>query len=286
MPIRFSCPHCSQKLSVSTRKAGSSANCPRCKKELAVPVAQVPVQASIGSGEGPASSVAVEEGANEDDPYSQFVVYDDTELVYDNASPALHPAGSPSVQDRVSIPRYVIYTQGVLLGAVALTCFVFGVLTGGTFFSATTTAKGPCTLSGTVRYAAGNGRLPDEGAVIIVLPDTKDVGQKISSVGMGPNEPLQEIPLAGAQQLRDMGGGYTRADQQGDFKLQLPSGGKYYVLVLSNHARRSGDENPKTTDLATLGRFLDGSIDLLADSKYQFTAESIRGDRTLSALFD
>src|SRR6185369_9352245 len=74
MPIRFSCPHCSQKLSVSTRKAGKTANCPRCKKELTVPA---PEASALSGGEAASTS---EEGENEDDPYAQFVVYDETEL--------------------------------------------------------------------------------------------------------------------------------------------------------------------------------------------------------------
>jgi hypothetical protein len=37
MPIRFACPHCRQKLSVSTRKAGQTADCPRCAAALTIP---------------------------------------------------------------------------------------------------------------------------------------------------------------------------------------------------------------------------------------------------------
>ena len=283
MPIRFSCPHCTQKLSVSTRKAGKTANCPRCKKELTVPAPEP----AAGQGGGEAAIATAEEGENEDGPYSQFVVYDDTELVYDDAAPVRQPGGTPSVQDRVAVPRYVLYAQGLLLGAVALTCFIFGVLTGGTFFSAPATAgKGPCTIAGTVRYASGNQRLPDEGAVIIVLPETKDAGHRASSAGMRPDEPLPETPLIGVQQIRDMGGAYTRAGPQGDFSVNLASGGKYYVLVLSNHARRTGNEELKVMDVRTLGRFFDGAIDLLADNKYRLTSETVRGDRTLTAQFD
>jgi len=283
MPIRFACPHCSQKLSVSTRKAGKTANCPRCKNELTVPAPEPASAAGQGGGE----TATAEEGENEDDPYAQFVVYDETELVYDDASPAAHPSGTPSAQDRVAVPRYVLYTQGVLLGAVALVCFIFGVLTGGTFFSAPTqSAKGPCTITGTVRYAAGNQRLPDDGAVVIVLPETKDVGQRASAAGLRPDEPLPETPLVGAQQVKDMGGAYTRAGPQGDFSVNLPSGGKYYVLILSNHARRTGNEDVKVSDVGTVGRFFDGAIDLLADNKYRLSSETVRGTRTITAQFE
>lgn len=37
MPIIFRCPHCSQKLSVSRRKAGQEVTCPECVKRLRVP---------------------------------------------------------------------------------------------------------------------------------------------------------------------------------------------------------------------------------------------------------
>ena len=181
MPIRFSCPHCTQKLSVSTRKAGKTAECPRCKRELTVPA---PEAAEVQAG----SEAAAEDRESEDDPYSQFVVYDDAELVYDDSVHVAHPGGTPSAHDRVVVPRYVLYTQGLLLAAVGLTCFIFGVLTGGTFFNAPAVAgKGPCTITGTVRYASGNQRMPDEGAVIIVLPETKDAGQRASASGMRPD---------------------------------------------------------------------------------------------------
>jgi hypothetical protein len=281
MPIRFSCPHCTQKLSVSTRKAGKVANCPRCKKELTVPAPE-PTE-----GQGSDEVATAVEGESENNPYSQFVVYDETELVYDDDPSLRQPGGVPSARDRVAVPRYVLYTQGLLLGAVALICFILGVLTGGTFFSAPATAEnGPCTITGTVRYAAGNQRLPDDGAVIIVLPETKDAGQRVPVSGMRPDEPLPESPLAGVQQIRDMGGAYTRAGPQGDFSLNLAGGGKYYVLVLSNHARRTGNEEVKVMDVRTLGRFFVRAIDLLADSKYRLTSEAIRGDRTVTAQFD
>ena len=39
MPVRFTCPHCRQKLSVSSRKAGRDADCPRCGRMLTIPAA-------------------------------------------------------------------------------------------------------------------------------------------------------------------------------------------------------------------------------------------------------
>jgi hypothetical protein len=283
MPIRFPCPHCQQKLSVSSRKAGTKAHCPRCHKELTIPEQKTAVS-SAGAPDQAAASADDEE----DDPYSQFVVYDETELVYEQAEAATPRRASPphAVPDRVAVPRLVIYTQGALLGLVALASLVLGVLLGGTFYSAPPLAGQPCTISGTVRYAVGGQSKPDAGAVVIVLPQTKDPGRRVPTDGLRPEEPLPEAPLAAAEEIRNMGGAYTRADDQGRFQVQLPSSGKYYVLVLSRHLRRLPSQDVNTQDLVRIARFVEDASDLLADSRYQFTTETILGDRELSAVFD
>lgn len=309
MPIRFSCPQCSQKLSVSTRKAGTRANCPRCNEELTVPGTPVPIKSeesseeaatpsameSAGSASLASPPLVPSEGVGEDDPYAQFVVYDDTDLVYEEGASGTpvpvvpeRARRKPSIQDQIALPRYVLYTQGLLIGAVGLFCFTLGVLTGGTFFSSSegTTVNRPCDVSGTISYLSGGRTLPDEGAVVVVLPQTEDVGQRIKPQGLRPDEPLGELPPEGAEQIRNMGGAYARADDKGQFQVHLASGGKYYVLVLSSHVRRGGDDIVKTDDVAKLGRFIESANDLLADSRYEFRTESIRGDRKLNEVFD
>ena len=42
MPIRFRCPHCDRKLSISSRQAGSEVSCPSCQERLRVPEGQEP----------------------------------------------------------------------------------------------------------------------------------------------------------------------------------------------------------------------------------------------------
>jgi len=41
MPIRFRCPECNQTLSIATRMAGRSVNCPGCNEKIAVPAAEL-----------------------------------------------------------------------------------------------------------------------------------------------------------------------------------------------------------------------------------------------------
>lgn len=286
MPIRFPCPHCHQKLSISSKKSGAQATCPRCQKELTVPIVQR-VAAAVSSTSEPAPPPVAAETDAEDDPYAQFAVYDETELVYDTAAPATTAPQTPPLVRRISLPRYVLLTQGILLGVVALSAFALGLAMGGSFFGRQTDLAGvPCKVSGTISYASAGRTIPDAGAVVIFLPQTKDAGHTISSEGLRPEEPLPAAPLAGAEELRNLGGAYTRADDNGRYQVQLAETGTYFVLVLSGHARRGAGQDIQTQDLVKLRRFVENASDLLADSRYQFTTESVRGSRQLNAVFD
>lgn len=285
MPIRFPCPHCQQKLSISTRRAGAKANCPRCQRELTVPgVQRVTTPVSAVAGESSASPP--DDPEEEDNPYSQFAVFDETELVYESSSPAAQ-APTPRLDRRISIPRYVLLTQGVLLAVVALAAFALGIVTGGAFFAKQTGSAGRiCKVNGTISYASGAKTTPDAGAVVIFLPQTKDPGRRVSPVGLRPDEPLPDAPLGSAEELRSMGGAYTRADEFGRFEVHLADPGTYFVLVLSNHARRKAGQDINSQDLVRISRFVENASDLLAESRYQFSTESVRGDRQFSAVFD
>jgi hypothetical protein len=286
MPIRFPCPHCRQKLSISSRKSGAQATCPRCQKELTVPMVQRVAAAAPSTSEPAPPPVASETDAD-DDPYAQFAVYDETELVYDTVAPAATAPQNPPLVRRISLPRYVLLTQGILLGVVALSAFALGLAAGGSFLGRQTQlAAAPCEVSGSISYASNGKAVPDAGAVVLFLPQTKDPGRAITADGLRPEEPLPDTPLAGAEALRNLGGAYTRADENGRYQVRLAEPGTYYVLVLSGHARRGAGQDIQTQDLVKLRRFVENASDLLADSRYQFTTESVRGSRQLNALFD
>jgi hypothetical protein len=295
MPIRFPCPHCQQKLSISSKRAGMTATCPRCEKELTVPTVQ-PVAAAAAKGGAQAAAAPAEGSAppadeteTDDNPFSQFAVFDETELVYDTSAPPAPRSdiSSAAIDRRVAVPRYVLLAQGVLLGFVALAAFTLGLLVGASFFAQPVTVAGqPCKVNGTISYASRTGNVPDAGAVVIFLPQTKDPGRRVSAQGLRPEDPLPDAPLAGAHELRDMGGAYTRADEHGRFEVQLAERGTYYVLVLSSHARRQAGQDVHTQDLVKINRFVENAADLLADSRYQFSTETVRGNRKFSAVFD
>src|SRR5262245_7141383 len=103
MPIRFNCPHCHHRLSVAARKAGTAATCPHCGQALTIPSGPV--------DESEPTNIA---------------------LVYELAGEPPAPAPPPKPVAMIALPVYVFYVQGGLIGTVALTTFVLGVLVGST----------------------------------------------------------------------------------------------------------------------------------------------------------
>jgi hypothetical protein len=298
MPIRFACPHCSQKLSVSTRRAGASVDCPRCRRELTIPTPEK-LPAAGEPRKSPAAAAATQAGAasegesaepDERDVFAQFVFDDDDEmeLVYDTSEPAAaSPAAAATVDyDRISVPRRVLYLQGGLLGVVGLVCFTIGLIAGSGFFSAPQPAASkPCIVSGAVTYTAAGRLTPDEGAVVVALPQSREPEERASISGLRPSDPPPAGMQRGIEIIRTIGGAYTRADANGRYQLRLPTQGKYFLLVISRGAEAASLDHIQTEHLLKLGRFFDMPADLLGKQKYQWTAASLHGDMKLNAEF-
>jgi hypothetical protein len=344
MPIRFACPHCQQKLSVSSRKAGTSADCPRCKKKLAIPtpppeperkptpapkpppsvplpsvtvapkaqpadripapeVRFVPPPEAAVAAEEPAaeSAIAVAEPppemvAEAEPPQAEEAIwtpdpagYEGMELVYDTTESSVpsRTVGSEHTE-LVAIPRYVLYLQGGLIGVVALVAFAIGMLAGGAILTqppAPLEAQA-CVIRGSVTYASGPRQLPDEGAVIALLPQTgAKPDEKAPVAGLRPDDPTPGETHRGIAILSSLGGGYTRADANGRFELEVPDRGRYLVLVVSSRSLLRSVEEIPTADIFKLGPYFDNAADLLGNHRYQLKEESIRGDRDFDVAF-
>ncbi|HJN08028.1 MAG TPA: hypothetical protein QF564_05005 [Pirellulaceae bacterium] len=283
MPIRFACEQCGQKLSARSRQVGHIAKCPKCKIDVTVPVSST----RPSSGDRPLESESPGEGEDQGDVYSQFVVYDDdVEWVYENESESSQKAPAKVNIDRVSIPRSVLYVQGILLALVAIIAFVFGVLVGGRGSSpesAQVVAR-PCTVDGHVHYLTQNGaEIPDEGTVVIVVPqDQRPSSEQRAPVeGLRPSDPLPQENHPALRTIRMLGGAYTRTDENGAYDLRLPAAGEYFVLVLSRNRYRNANEDPVRADLAQIGAYFLPATELLGDQCYQWKSIVVRADQTL-----
>ena len=188
------------------------------------------------------------------------------------------------------MPRSVLYLQGILLGVVALAAFALGVQIGGGVGQpgGDSDASGPQEISGTVLAAFGDGAArPDEGCVIMAFPEDvrPSVNERASAEGLRPGDPL---PGGGDSRLlavAAMGGAYARADEKGEYRLQVPGAGGYFVLFVSRSVRRGSDEAMNRTDLAQLGRYVAPATELLGDRKYVWRRIRLAEGRSLDIRF-
>jgi hypothetical protein len=211
------------------------------------------------------------------------------ELVYDTTDTVTvkQPAFAEHTE-LVAIPRYVLYLQGGLLAVVALVAFAIGMLAGGAILTQppAPAAPQPIVISGSVTYASGPRQLPDEGAVIAILPQTQSKpDEKASVVGLRPDDPTPGDTNRGIAILRDLGGAYARADANGRFRVQLPDRGRYLVLVVSSRSQVRSIEDIQTGDILKLGPYFDNAADLLGHHRYQVKEEFFRSDRELPVAF-
>jgi len=289
MPFRFVCEHCGQTLRVSSRKIGKRETCPNCKQAIVVP------NESEGERQIKAREAArkEEEAAN---AYSEFVVYDhDTEMVYEVDDQDNDPGHIN--RDKVSIPRYMLYAQGALLGVIGLAAFVFGIFVGqGTRTGPTAAERDkPIVLKGTITYQTATKPRPDDGAVVIILPaDAKaERGQKIPLPYLAPEAPLPVPSSQPLMLLKELRGIYARADTNGDYRVELPKRGEYLVLYLSHNGAARPDntlldadsKNRRKQDLANLGDIFEGGNDMVEQRGYVLRKEKFNTDTELDMAF-
>lgn len=225
-------------------------------------------------------------------PYDE---QDDDEVawVYEDAAGRQSTGGfdSHSVDyDRISLPRYVLYGQGVLLIAVAMMALTLGILIGrGTAprIVEKSGAPTPCFLTGTVQYTTrGGSQVPDAGAVVIVVPQDKRPTDKATIEGLRPEDPQPADDLPSLSRIRSIGGDYTRSDDRGYFKLRVPDTGDYFLLVVSRQSHRSANERLEPVHLAQIGRYFLPAPDLIGDHKYRWRAETVKRDKEYKFTFE
>lgn len=218
---------------------------------------------------------------------------DEVQWVYEVDEPnyASSAAGDAIIDfDRVALPRYFIYGQGVLLAAVAMVSLVLGILIGRSGAPQTTTNSGaprPCYLTGRIAYSGSSGAaVPDSGAVVIVVPQDERLEQKAPVEGLRPGDPEPALDHPAVERLKSIGGDYTRTDAQGRFKLRVPDTGEYFLLVLSHGAKRRAGERLDPVQLAQIGRYFLSAPDLLAEHRYLWRSETIKRDKQYDLVLD
>lgn len=263
-----------------------------------VAIAPPPEIGAPARDEPPAVGISIsapamaESGDETDDPFAQFVVYDDgTEIVYASDDEELPEQSDEIDRDSLAVPRRVLYLQGVLLGMVAIVCFTLGVIVGGATNSGPTSQgpriARPCQVSGSVAFKDRRKETtPDDGSVVILLPQDARPDEKTQVLGLRPDDPTPDGSHSALAAIRSLGGDYARADTDGRFKLRVADTGPYFVLFISRNNKRKSGETLKTADLAQLGRYFSDAADLIGENRYRWTVERIQNDRMLNVEFN
>ena len=267
MPVRFQCPHCSSRLTVSRRFGGKRGRCPNCKSKVTVPEISINDPFEDRSADNALSS-------------SNPLTMDDLSSRQDHLPGLASDASSPGrsrLSDGVNIPRWVLYVQGGLLGLIATTFFVFGLAVGNTTSVGGHSGAddGTCVISGSVYYDRGQERTADHGAVVIMLPADSHPRNRPNASGLRPDrfEPIRNEAM---DDIRALGGCVVRVDPDGNYETELANGKSYWWLVISRNQRAASDNIGKQTR-AELGTWFLPIEELLGDREFMWHKVRVSG---------
>ncbi len=271
MPVRFSCPQCSSKLTVGRQFAGQRGRCPNCKAKVTVPAIDIGDPVSTGDNDT---------GNSAADTFGDSGVSSERGEVSLAAIPRRRRSSSDSSAwlELIQLPRWVVYVQGALLGIVATTFFVFGLAvgnntSGGGRLDAQTSSS--CVVAGRVYYDQGPERRADYGAVVILLPVDKAPQERPDPGGLRPIE-FEPINNPAIEVIRGLGGSVVRADPNGKFETEVKGSKSYWLLVISRNQAASTSRIGKQTR-SELGAYFFPIEDLLGDRAFQWSKVRISG---------
>ncbi|MEC9092563.1 MAG: hypothetical protein VX438_07660 [Planctomycetota bacterium] len=178
---------------------------------------------------------------DESNPFSEFQVFDDDfdepELIYEPDTSSSSDL-KQKLNDRLSIPRRMVYIQGVLLGIVAVLFFLLGLMVG----SKADSAKGSQANNRSLvkgRVFVGN-EIADEGAVVFLFPSKLRPAGRFETEELVPGRSFTsgnpEVRL-----IRNFGGNVSTVNQAGQFEMLVQSNREYVLFVVSANSKRTRD---------------------------------------------
>lgn len=299
MPIKFVCDSCGARLSVSSRKAGSQAQCPKCRHNLQVPPSPRAEAGAATPHRSPDETSTTSPSPGEtstpalpDPSLSEFQVYDsEIELVYapSDEEVVMQSGFRAAVDpDKIAVARSVLYAQGILLGLTALAGLLAGILIGRQMaVRAPDQDREPqlCWVSGVVALQDANGQTtPDVGAAVILVPRDLRPDQPAPMDGLRPQDPPPTDEHPGLRAIRMLGGDYARTDVDGRFQIHTADRGEYFLMVISARAARDDRELSRPM-LAQIGRFFELGPRMFEGQAVHWQPETIRRDRRVNVVF-
>ncbi len=268
MAIKFVCEGCRSKLKVGSRKAGTETTCPTCGTAILIPTQE---RADALEAMRRLESEKSGDAPTPEGPFLEFQVFDDVEYTYIDDEPPLTGDKQSSMAQTVPISRFVIYTQGSLLGIVAIVCFLLGLMVGTVTNSSTSklTAQQNCEVTGTVHYRSDNQKLPDVGTRVMLLPTDVTPDARPEVTALRPGVPA-ERSTSERQLMTQLGCFITEVDAVGRFRLSVDSNKSYYLFIISNHHRRRQDAKIPKNERAGMGAFFLPIEEIVEDHSYRW----------------
>ncbi len=193
---------------------------------------------------------------------------------------------SQRMKQLVSVPRWVVYFQAALLGIVATTFFVFGMMVG-SLTSGSSDEVNPtfdCRILGSVVYRVDGNLRADEGAVVFLLPVNEKPDERAPGKLVNP-ETFKALDNSAIERIHALGGTIVRADQNGQFDVVVDAkdgnGLEYYLLIVSRNVRGVDTEPMTKEQVASIGTFFIPVEDVVEDRSFywlKLTADSDRID--------
>ena len=130
--------------------------------------------------------------------------------------------------------------------------------------------SGEVLLSGAVLYWDDKQQvMPDQGAVVLLLPVNRQPPTPLSARVFQPGQrPKPNDP--NLLKLEEWDGALARVDGSGNYRLAVPGPGKYWVLIVSRHARRSHQQRVAPEVMQRLQTWFTPAGVLIGRSKYLF----------------
>lgn len=195
---------------------------------------------------------------------------------------------SPDWNAPLPVTRTAIYTIGAVIVGVAICSFLLGWSMGremgsGQVAAATT---GSNRIHGRISYATSRGKtVADSESVVIVLPTNQRPDEKLEIATLRPDVPPPNALHPTIQGIRAIGGDFARTDRTGDFQLEIPNPGEYFLLVISSHLPRSSSEPPTTKEIVELGQYFKQPDVLLGKNDFIWSKELIRSEKRFDHRF-
>ncbi len=287
-------------LAIAKRKAGSEIDCPKCGVSQEVPNAQA-AAAALAMDQ-------VDDGQQTTVSGSEFVVYDDpvpapspvpisdkgsdSSVQAQNELPTAPSSvlerGKPVPRNMILYHRRTFYIHGVLFVVVGAVAFLAGYYIGHGTATEKMLAEQEkqqrqlATVEGTLEYKDSLGQTrPDQGAVIVILPEGAAPEKKLAVTDFDPSSPESEENPREIRRLLELGGFFLRADAEGHFSEDVPHG-DYFLLILSNRSKRPAGSNPGELDLVKMRDFFNLPKDLIGPRDYRWL--SIRASIALNPI--